>query len=262
MDPAQHLATLRTETARVAALPADALDAPVPALPDWTVERVVRHVGKVHQWVAAVLRLPAGAGMDGVDTATLAGIPTGPGALAAYAESADDLLAAFEARDPDDPIATFIGDDRVAWWLRRQAHETTVHRHDAHDAVAAAGGPPPTAIDADVAADGIDEWARVFLATRFGQRFGSFPDDLAGRSIHLHGTDDPAPADGAEWLIRFAEDPAAGVAVTAEHAKGDAAVRGPAADLLLALWNRRPLDTVDVIGDRSVVERLLAVATF
>ncbi|MCB0972821.1 MAG: maleylpyruvate isomerase N-terminal domain-containing protein, partial [Acidimicrobiales bacterium] len=95
MDPAQHLATLRTETARVAALPADALDAPVPALPDWTVERVVRHVGKVHQWVAAVLRLPAGAGMDGVDTATLAGIPTGPGALAAYAESADDLLAAF-----------------------------------------------------------------------------------------------------------------------------------------------------------------------
>ncbi|MCB0963174.1 MAG: hypothetical protein KDA98_07725, partial [Acidimicrobiales bacterium] len=39
-------------------------------------------------------------------------------------------------------------------------------------------------------------------------------------------------------------------------------VRGPAADLLLALWNRRPLDSVDIVGDRAVVTRLLEVATF
>ena len=262
MDPAQHLATIRTETARVAALPIDSLEATVPALPDWTVERVVRHLGKVHQWVAGVLRLPAGASMDQVDTATLAGIPKGPACLEAYAASADDLIAAFEARDPGDPIATFVGDEHVRWWLRRQAHEVTVHRADAHDAVAAAGGAAPDPIEADIAADGIDEWARVFLSTRFAQRFGAFPADLAGRSIHLHGTDDPAPPDGAEWIIRFAEDPEGGVAVEAEHAKGDAAVRGPAADLLLALWNRRPLDSVDIVGDRAVVTRLLEVATF
>ncbi len=35
------------------------------------------------------------------------------------------------------------------------------------------------------------------------------------------------------------------------HAKGDAAVRGPAADLLLWLWGRRPLDGFEVFGDRS-----------
>ena len=208
------------------------------------------------------VRLPAGAGMDQVDTATLAGIPRGADCLEAYAASADDLIAAFEARDPDDAIATFVGDDQVRWWLRRQAQETTVHRMDAHDAVAAAGGTAPDPIEAAVAADGIDEWARVFLSTRFAQRFGAFPADLAGRSIHLHGTDDPAPPDGAEWIIRFAEDPEGGVAVEAEHAKGDAAVRGPAADLLLALWNRRPLDSVDIVGDRAVVTRLLEVATF
>ena len=46
--------------------------------------------------------------------------------------------------------------------------------------------------------------------------------------------------------------------VTREHAKGDAAVRGPAHDLLMVLWRRQALDTVEVIGDRAVAERLIA----
>jgi predicted lipid carrier protein YhbT len=58
----------------------------------------------------------------------------------------------------------------------------------------------------------------------------------------------------AEWLLTFADG---AVAVETGHAKGDAAVRGPAADLLLALWRRRPLGTVDVVGDRAVVEQLV-----
>jgi hypothetical protein len=49
--------------------------------------------------------------------------------------------------------------------------------------------------------------------------------------------------------------------VTREHAKGDAALRGPAADLLLALWHRLPLDDLDVVGDRAVAERFVARTT-
>jgi len=52
------------------------------------------------------------------------------------------------------------------------------------------------------------------------------------------------------------------VQVAATHAKGDVAVRGPANDLLLALWRRRPLDSVDVVGERAVAEQLLDVARF
>ena len=71
-----------------------------------------------------------------------------------------------------------------------------------------------------------------------------------GETIHVHCTD----ADG-EWLIVLADGE---MRVTREHAKGDAAMRGPAHDLLLVLWRRQPLDTVDVIGDRAVAERLVA----
>ncbi len=123
----------------------------------------------------------------------------------------------------------------------------------------AAGGAAPDPIAADGAADGIDEWARFFLAVRWAQRFGDLPDDLAGRTIHIHGTDDPAPVDGAEWLLTMRTD---GVDVEATHAKGDVALRGPANDLLLALWRRRPLATLDVVGDGAVAERLLDVARF
>jgi len=83
--------------------------------------------------------------------------------------------------------------------------------------------------------------------------------DLTGRTVHIHGTDDPAPADGAEWLLTFTAD---GVEVQATHAKGDVALRGPAHELLLTLWRRRPLVGLDVVGDAAVAERLLEVARF
>lgn len=257
METTRHLEILRLEGARLAAMPADALDAPVPSVPGWTLERVVRHTGKVHRWCADLLGLgPAG------DPATMAptpGLPHGPDCLAAYAEAHAALVDRFEQLDPATGAASFIGPADAAWWARRQAHEVTVHRVDAADAVHGAGGAAPDPLEADAAADGIDEWARVFLGTRWGQRFGAFPADLLGRTVHVHGTDDPAPADGAEWLFTFGPE---GLEVAATHAKGDVALRGPAPDLFLTLWRRRPLATVDVVGDAAVADALLEIATF
>ena len=45
---------------------------------------------------------------------------------------------------------------------------------------------------------------------------------------------------------------------TREHAKGSCALRGTASDLLLRLWRRRPIETVDVIGDAEVARRFVA----
>ena len=50
--------------------------------------------------------------------------------------------------------------------------------------------------------------------------------------------------------------------VRREHTKGDAAIRGPAHDLLMVLWRRDPLDTVDVIGDQAVAEHLVPAPTW
>ena len=239
MEPRRHLEILAVEGARLATVPVDALGAPIPSIPGWTVEEVVRHVGKVHQWAAGVIRLPA----DGdAGTVRPAGMPKGPDCLPAYREALDLITAALTERPPDTEVQSFIGSVPLAWWIRRQAHEVSVHRWDAQSGVAAAGGADPDAFDVDTAADGIDEWASTFLAVRWAQR-----------------TDPEPPADGSEWLISFVDG---GVRVEATHAKGDVALRGPAAELLLAMWRRQPLDTLEVIGDRAVAEKLLEVATF
>ena len=95
-------------------------------------------------------------------------------------------------------------------------------------------------VDADLAADGIDELLDEFLVW---VAEGAAP--LAG-SVHLHCTDV-----AGEWVVR-------GDVVTREHAKGDAAIRGPAHDLLMVLWRRQRLDSVDVVGDAAVAERFVA----
>ncbi|MGH9139254.1 MAG: SCP2 sterol-binding domain-containing protein, partial [Acidimicrobiales bacterium] len=64
-------------------------------------------------------------------------------------------------------------------------------------------------------------------------------------SVHLHCTD----TDG-EWTVRPAGDD--GLSVSRDHAKADAALRGPAHDLLMALWRRCSLDGIDVFGDAAL----------
>jgi hypothetical protein len=72
-----------------------------------------------------------------------------------------------------------------------------------------------------------------------------------GGSVHIHCGDV-----SGEWTIREAAD---GVLdVTREHAKGDGAIRGAAGDILLALWRRTGLTSVDVIGDAAVAARFVA----
>lgn len=256
METKRHLEILALEGDRLASVSAGFLDAPIPAVPGWTVEDVVRHVGKVHQWAAGVSRLP----LDGdISSVRPEGMPKGPDCLPAYRAALAGITDALTDRPADTEVLTFLGPEPLAWWIRRQAHEVAVHRHDAELGAAAAGGPMVNGFDADAAADGIDEWAATFLAVRFGQRFGELPPALEGATIHLHGTDPEPPADGCEWLISFADGT---VKVEATHAKGDVALRGSAEDLLLTMWRRKPLDTLEVIGDRAVAEHLLEVATF
>jgi hypothetical protein len=54
----------------------------------------------------------------------------------------------------------------------------------------------------------------------------------------------------------------AGIVADAGHGEGDAAVRGPADQLLLWPCGRRPLDALEVFGDRGAAEALREVTTF
>lgn len=221
------------------------LAAPVPTAPGWDTAKLLSHVGLVHARAAVVLRT----GTMERPTVENGMLPEPPerGLTDWYRANLAELVTALAAvDDPDRPVYSFApGHRRAGFWPRRMAHETTVHRVDAEQAVGLPVGP----IDPALAVDGIDELFSVFVPLAGA---GRSPGD--GRTVHLHASD----ADG-EWLIRF--DPGA-VAVEVGHAKGDAAVRGPGSDLLLWLWGRLPLDRLEVFGDHGAALALRAVTAF
>jgi uncharacterized protein (TIGR03083 family) len=228
-----YLATLRREgDALAAAASTTGLDARVPACPDWNVADLVWHAGEVfHFWAWVARELPADPGA-GYPAPTR---PDGGELIAWYRGELDDLEETLRSADPTTPCWTWAGPQPIAWLVRRMAQETAVHRWDAE---AAAGTPAP--VDAALAVDGVDEFLEFFR--------GDTPA-LAG-TVHLHATD----IDG-EWLVSLA---AGTMTVERGHAKGDAAIRGPASDLLLLLWRRTPLSRLEVFGDATLAERFVA----
>lgn len=218
---------------------------PVPAAPGWDMSDLVRHVALIHARTSVVLRTGT---MERPSRSNgMLADPPDDGILDWYRGTLAELVAELRAiDDPDRPAYAFAPEhQRIGFWPRRMAHETTIHRVDAEQAAGRPVGP----IDPRPAVDGVDELFEVFVPLIASNRS---PGD--GRTIHLHATD----GDG-EWLIRF--DPGE-VAVEHGHAKGDAAVRGPAGDLLLWLWGRVPLDDLKVFGDPGAATALRQVTTF
>lgn len=123
----------------------------------------------------------------------------------------------------------------LAFWARRQAHETTVHRLDAESAC----GGGATGIGVDFAVDGIDE-----LLCAFHARPKSAVRTEEPRTLRVRATD----AADAVWTVRLSAQPPVRVREAAGTA--DCELSGPAAHLYPALWNRRPFP--EVTGDGSL----------
>ena len=221
-------------------------DGSVPATPDWSMAKLVKHTGTTHRWAMAVV-----AGGEMVSPSDLAlGLPDAEDEYPDWIEAgAREFQAVVGAADPNGGCWSWGEDHHVRFWSRRMAHETTVHCWDAQSATE---GSDPIAIE--VAIDGIDERLGNLQASMSFRPDG--PDALRGEgeTLHLHTTD----GDG-EWLVRFGPD---GLKVSREHAKADVAVRGPASDLLLYTAGRRGLDGLEVFGDRSVLTRRDAIRNF
>ena len=215
-------------------------DRKVPHCPEWDAADLVRHMGGILLWMAAVVTA-----RERVSRRTLDPAPADPAELPrwylANLERARDVLG---SADPGSETWTFssTGDRRVAWWNRRLAVEVAIHRWDAERAVAVDGGPPPHPLDGDVAAAGIEEFMIEFLPGLLSQED---VDELSG-TLHLHATDGPA-----EWWIDL---DAAGPAAP-QHAKADTAVRGTRSDLLLWLTNRGSPGSLDVAGRQQILDR-------
>jgi uncharacterized protein (TIGR03083 family) len=129
----------------------------------------------------------------------------------------------------------------LAFWARRQAHETTVHRVDAEAAL----GKELSPIDTAFASDGVDE-----LLTGFHVRAKSRVRSELPRSLRVLAVD--APTGQNDWLMHLSADPPR--TQRAGEGPADCTVRGTAAELYLALWNRGPYEGLEVSGDASLVD--------
>lgn len=238
LAPDRYLAALRADGDALAYAAAGVLDRPVPCCPGWTGADLVGHVGEVHRRRGAVVR----AGGTERPQPVAIDLPPRQALLGWYLAGLHDLVAVLTAVDPQQPTWSFATDQRAAFWQRRMAHETAIHRWDAQ---AAAGAPQPIA-PADFAADGVDEVLTVFAAGQVTDE----PYDGPPGTIHVHATD----ADG-EWVVELAP-PA--LTIRAGHERADAALRGPASDLDLVLWKRLPPDTVERFGDPALIDGFLA----
>jgi uncharacterized protein (TIGR03083 family) len=209
-------------------------EAPVPTCPGWTMADLVAHQGTVHRWAAAILR---GTPRAEIDTAAFEAEGLGATDQAAWLDvGAKDLLQALVDAPAGEDAWFFLEDPppgRLAW-ARRQCHETSIH---AVDAMAATLGRAPLATETwlgpRVAADGVDE-----LLTGFAPRPHQRLRAQQPLSVVVEATD----ADRA-WTMTISPDPVVTTRTRAEHA--DTIVRGTAAQLYLALWNRGEEATVE-----------------
>jgi len=241
---------------RDGALLADAADtaglvAAVPTCPGWLVRDLVRHQAYVHGWAA---RHVAGRLTELIDETTeedvLGGRPPDAELIPAYREGHDALVRTLRAADPDVQCATFMtAPSPLAFWARRQAHETAIHRYDAEAAAAATagrGGPPPNPADAFRAAfadDGIDELIMGFAGRRRYRLRGD-----GARSLAIRAADT-----GGRWQVRLADG---ATQVSRGDAQADCVLTGPAAGLYAFLWNRADASTATVAirGDATILD--------
>lgn len=233
MTPDELRAAIVDEAEALAAAARGHMDAEVPSCPGWTVETLLNHLGRVHQWTRELVSA-------GGDAPT--GFPPRPDAVTEewFLDGVTQLCATLEEAGAEAPAWTFLGPGAARFWFRRQAVETAVHRWD----VELAAGRPPAPIGTDLALVGVDEILDMHLPRRLAS------DDapsLPVASLHIHATDTPH----GEWVVRSSDGE---LLVGHGHERGDAAVRATAGDLLLWLWGRRSLDDVEVLGSRGAAE--------
>ena len=212
------------------------LSAEVPPCPGWDVAKLVSHLGRVFCSIREhiVRRAQAMVPADEIPHP-----PEGAAIVGWFAEMHAQLVQAVAEVDPQEPLWSWAGPQygNGAFYKRRMAHETLIHRWDLE---AALGTPVP--LPAELALDNVDELLGAVLPFTMANWERSAP---AG-SMHLHATD----LEAGEWLLT--PDGSGGYSVAYEHAKGEVAVRADAEALALFMWERVPLRELQADGRAEV----------
>jgi uncharacterized protein (TIGR03083 family) len=229
-DDVDHVELLAAEGAAfIASMREGEWDAPVPAAPDWNRLALAGHMGKVWSWAHRIVgeRIADFPGFDPEPEMT-------PDTVLGFLETnLVDLIDVLRTCPEDVPLWSMGAEPGVAFWKRRQAQETLMHRYDAQVSVGEVSPINPAA-----AGDGIAEFVEL-VAPMMTRRNG----EPSGR-LTLHANDL-----NQSWAL-------------GEPAGGEATLSGPAQTLLLALWRREPASELTHAGDPDVVSGWLKVPSF
>jgi uncharacterized protein (TIGR03083 family) len=237
----------------------------VPACPDWTTYDLVVHLANVHAWAATIVE--TGSAAPEQDDEPRGGRGRARAVSEWYTGKAEDLYAVLRHTPPDRPCWNFVFGSGVAgFWPRRQLHEVTVHQIDLDQAAGR-----DTVIDAQVAADGVDEVLTV-LSHRMHHR--GFPAAI-DRPLALTASDTgdtwiltPPPRSGQPPRVpeqpagRHAAVPSPGVAATRTRTVAvgvEDRVEATADVLYRTLWKRLPFERAHLrlSGDPSRLRAFL-----
>ncbi|MBO4209564.1 maleylpyruvate isomerase family mycothiol-dependent enzyme [Micromonospora echinofusca] len=237
------LGALRVEGPAFASAVAEAPpQTPVLSCPGWTVSDLAHHLARGYAWVRSFV----GSGTTNPPAGPSGETPPGVSPVQHFQQEYDQFMVLLDGLDPESPAWNWAPQPKkAAFWPRRMAIETAVHRWDAQLAIAA--GEP---IEAKLAADGVSEVLDTWLPAGRRQHSGQW-----------HGVIQLVAADaGQEWYLRLR---GAGVALLDtdtildsddHHAR--AHVTGTASDLLLALYGRIGFEMLEVTGDRTLLDGL------
>jgi uncharacterized protein (TIGR03083 family) len=244
----------RSSAFRAAVASAAGLEVQVPTCPEWTLLDLVQHLGQVHRfWAAAVKAGPADAPPAESASEGDEAKPREPEELLAWsADATRQLMEALRDAGPDRACWTWWGESQSPQnsgaVARHQVQEAMVHTYDAQ---ITAGAPRP--LPDEMALDGVDE----FLTTCCE---GTEPWPHGAATLDFHATE------GRSWRLSLSADgtrttrlpaPAAVLAAAAAEspeAAASASARGTAAELVLSLYGRIPIDSLQLGGDRRQLE--------
>jgi uncharacterized protein (TIGR03083 family) len=242
MEIAEHIEAVRREGELLAdAAERAGLDAAVPPCAPWRVKDLLRHTGYIHRWAARHLIERPERVLGGPEEAEiLAGGAPDAELIGWFRTGHAALVRTLSTADPELVCATFMdAPSSLAFWARRQAHETAIHRADAYSANGTL-----TEFAPDFAADGIDE-----LIMGFGHRRRYQAPGPGDGVLHIHTADT-----GDHWTIQPRDNrlvPHRGAPAEEPACR----VTGPASDLYLFLWNRCGAESTGatVAGDHDVL---------
>jgi uncharacterized protein (TIGR03083 family) len=215
------------------------LDLGVPTCPGWNLRDLLLHVGQVHRWATTyVAQARAEPLTDDEEKVLFSEIPSDERIVEWFRNGHESLCDALRAAPADLACWSFLpAPSPLAFWARRQAHETAIHRGDAEQCFGAL-----TPFDPGFAANGVDELLTGFAAR--GRKLLSDPP----RTMTIVSTDTDD-----SWFVNLGTE-----TVTAERVSdppsSDCTVRGTAPDLYLVLWNRLHTSALSTEGDGTVLD--------